>query len=210
MRTIFRNLAVSLLGLSLFWGSAAAQGGDDLKAPDVLVKETIEKVLSELRQRQSEIDEDPSVVFGIVREEVLPHFDFPLISRFVLAQHWRKASPEQRERFMEEFRTLLTRTYGTSLAEYSGQTVEYLPMTSDADSGRVVVKTEIQQSDGPSIPMSYRLHKTDEGWKVFDVIVEGASYVQTYRSEYGSLAASQGMDALIERLAKKNREKDAS
>ncbi|MBA1146093.1 ABC transporter substrate-binding protein [Ectothiorhodospiraceae bacterium WFHF3C12] len=187
--------------------TAADTTGDGMTPPDALVEETTEQVLELLEERQAEIEQDPGIVFEIVREVVLPHFDFPLISRFVLGRHWREASPEQRERFMEEFRTLLIRTYGTSLAEYSGQEVEYLPMKADPESGRVVVRTEIQQAQGPAIPIAYRLHRTDEGWKVFDVIVEGASYVQTYRSEYGSLIASRGLDALIESLAEKNARK---
>lgn len=212
MRRILGNLLITVLALSLSWSAAAAKedGEGGMKPPDVLVKETTQRVLSLLEKRQAEIEKNPSVVFDIIREVVLPHFDFPLISRFVLGQHWRQASPKQRERFMEAFKTLLIRTYGTSLAAYSGQSVEYLPMQGDSDSGRVVVKTEIKQPDGPAIPISYRLHKTEEGWKVFDVIVEGASYVQTYRSEYGSLIASQGLDALIQQLEKKNRQQGSS
>lgn len=209
MRTIAGKLAAALLGLGISVAAVAAEKAEDqgMTPPDVLVKETTQEVLSLIEERQSEINKDPTVVFDIVRKVVLPHFDFPLISRFVLGQHWRRASPEQRQRFMDEFRTLLIRTYGTSLAEYSGQTVEYLPMQGDPESGRVVVRTEIKQAEGPAIPIAYRLHRTEEGWKVFDVIVEGASYVQTYRSEYGSLIASNGLDALIEQLAEKNASK---
>lgn len=209
MRTIAGKFAAVLLGLGIGIAPVAAEegDGDGMTPPDVLVKETTQEVLSIIEERQPEIEKDQTVVFDIVRDVVLPHFDFPLISRFVLGQHWRQASPEQRQRFMDEFRTLLIRTYGTSLAEYSGQKVEYLPMQADPESGRVVVRTEINQAEGPPIPIAYRLHRTEEGWKVFDVIVEGASYVQTYRSEYGSLIASRGLDALIEQLAEKNASK---
>lgn len=209
MRNLAAKLVVVLFGLCVGGAAVAAdQEGGGMTPPDALVKDTTEEVLSILEERQSEIEQDQTLVFEIVREVVLPHFDFPLISRFVLGRHWRQATPQQRERFMEEFRTLLIRTYGTSLAEYSGQQVEYLPMQADPESGRVVVRTEINQAQGPSIPISYRLHRTDEGWKVFDVIVEGASYVQTYRSEYGSLIASGGLDALIKQLAEKNASKE--
>lgn len=204
MHKLAAMFATLLLGLFMAAGATAASDDDRMTPPDVLVKQTTEEVLAALKARQDEIQEDPQVVFEIVRKVVLPHFDFPLISRFVLGRHWQQATPAQRQRFMEEFRTLLIRTYGISLAEYSGQQVTYLPMKSDPESGRVVVRTEIQQAEGPSIPIAYRLHRTEAGWKVFDVIVEGASYVQTYRSEYGSVVASQGLDALIERLAEKN------
>lgn len=210
MRRLFGILTAMLVGLSVASHGVAAEdekSGGDVTPPDKLVKQTTEKVLSTLQQRQDEIEQDRAVVFDIVRDVVLPHIDFNLISRFVLGQHWRQASEAQRERFVEEFKTLLIRTYGTSLAEYSGQEVAYPPMQGDTESGRVVVKTEIEQADGPTIPITYRLHKTEAGWKVFDVIVEGASYVQTYRSEYGSLVARKGLDGLIEQLAEKNRKK---
>lgn len=204
MRRMFELLLALLLAAAPAGAAMAADGGNsDMVPPDQLVKQTTQEVLGRLRDQQAEVKKDPTIAYGIVREVVLPHFDFPLISRFVLGRNWNTATPQQRKAFMDAFKTLLIRTYGTSLAEYSGQQVQYLPMQSDTANGRVIVRTKILQPDGPPIPMDYRLHKTDEGWKVFDVIVEGASYVQTYRSEYSSVVASKGMDGLIQQLRDK-------
>jgi len=207
---MFGLLLASLLAAAPVGAAMAADGGNqDMLPPDKLVKQTTEKVLGQLRERQSEIKQDPTIAYDIVRKVVLPHFDFPLISRFVLGRNWNTASSEQRQAFMNAFKTLLIRTYGTSLAEYSGQKVEYLPMQSDPSNGRVIVRTKITQADGPPIPMDYRLHRTDQGWKVFDVTVEGASYVQTYRSEYSTVVASKGIDGLIQQLQEKVSQKQA-
>ena len=127
------------------------------------------------------------------------------MSRLVLARNWRGATQQQRQRFVEEFRQLLVRTYGSSLSKYSGQEVRYPPMqSSGADDDRVTVQTEILQSGGPSIPLDYRLHRTDSGWKVYDVTVDGASLVLNYRSQFASEIARHGLDGLIQRLAERN------
>ncbi|HET8700603.1 MAG TPA: ABC transporter substrate-binding protein, partial [Nitrococcus sp.] len=128
-----------------------------------------------------------------------------LMSRFVLAQNWQRAEPDQRRRFVAEFRQLLVRTYGKSLSEYSNQTVEFEPMHSDPSSGRVTVSSKIKQADGPPIALDYKLYKKQgDGWKVYDVIIEGVSLVQNYRSSFGSEIRRNGLDALIAQLAQRN------
>lgn len=195
--------AVTLL-LLLGTGTAAL-AQSQLTPPDVLVRQTTQEVLSLLRDEGEQIKDDPQAIFQLIRKEVLPHFDFRLMSRLVLARHWRGASEAQRERFVEEFRQLLVRTYGSSLLKYSGQEVRYLPMqSSGSDDPRVTVKTEILQSNGPSIPLDYKLHRTDSGWKVYDVTVDGASLVLNYRSQFSSEISREGLDGLIQRMAERN------
>ncbi|MGD8430240.1 MAG: ABC transporter substrate-binding protein [Ectothiorhodospiraceae bacterium] len=196
--------------LAVLWLAAATCAAASLSAPEKLVRDTTDQVLQVLKEHKTEIKENPNRVYGYVRELVLPHFDFKLMSQFVLARAWRSASQEQREKFVDEFRTLLIRTYGKSLAEYSGQTVDFLPMQSDPSRGRVTVRTEIIQEDGPKIPLDYNLYKTDDGWKVFDVVVDGISLVQNYRSSFNDEIRNGGLDALIQRLAKRNAEEGAS
>ncbi|NLO80169.1 MAG: ABC transporter substrate-binding protein [Xanthomonadaceae bacterium] len=193
-----RLIAILALGLGLVAGSALAG------APEALVRETTEKVLQTLEQNKELLQKEPEAVQGLVSELVLPHFDFELMSRLVLARNWREASPEQRQRFVEEFRQLLIRTYGTSLQQYSGQKVEFLPSKPDPDPKRALVRTQILQSDGPPIPVDYRLRETEEGWKVFDVTIEGISLVQNYRTSFASEISKDGLDALIERLRQRN------
>ncbi|KAB7623830.1 phospholipid-binding protein MlaC [Alkalilimnicola sp. S0819] len=189
--------------LSLLLAAAPAQAQET--APDALVRDTAERMLEVLRERRGELDERPQMVFDLVEEIVLPHFDFELMSRYVLARNWRGASDEQRSRFVEEFRHLLVRTYATSLAEYSGQRIEYLPLRGDPARGRVTVSTVIKQNGGgPDIPVDYNLRRTESGWKVFDVIIEGLSLVQNYRGSFASAIRRQGLDGLIDDLAARN------
>ena len=197
-------LTTLALSLSLLVGVAAAQ-----TPPDVLVKETTDRVLNELEERKAQLKQNPGTAGELVREIVLPHFDFALMSRLVLARNWRTATPEQQERFTEQFQELLIRTYGTSLAAYSGQKVNYLPMQPSPDENRAVVRTEIRQSDGPAIPLHYMLRQGRDGWKVFDVVIDGVSLVQNYRTSFASEIQQRGLDGLIERLVERNRNKQS-
>lgn len=197
-----------VLGLTLVLNLGVLRAAEQ-PGPAQLVKQTTEQVLRVLQERRDELAQNPQPVHDIVRDIVLPHFDFELMSRFVLAQNWRTASEEQRRRFVEEFRELLVRTYATSLAEYSGQTVEYKPMNGEPERGRVTVRTEVIQPAGPAIPVDYNLHDRDGAWKVFDVVIDGVSLVQNYRGSFNSEIRRNGMDALLESLSQRNRQQSA-
>ena len=200
MKRITMGLVTVVVGLAV--GAATAS---ELSRPEELVRNTTDKVLERLEANADVIKEDPKRVSGQVEEFVLPHFDFRAMSQMVLARHWRKASDDQKERFVEAFRQLLIRTYGNSLAEYSGQRVEFKPMHSDPERGRVTVAMRIHPNDGPSIPVEYKLYqRDDQPWKVFDVVVDGVSLVQNYRGSFGSEVKKKGLDALIERIEKRN------
>ena len=201
IRSIIVTLTVAWLAAAT--GLVSAMAAD--MPPDVLARRTTEKTLQAIREHRQELQRDPSMIYDLVKELVLPHFDFELMSRFVLAQNWRTATPAQRERFVGEFRQLLVRTYGRSLAEYSGQRVEFEPMHSEASVGRVTVRSHIKQADGPPIALDYKLYKKRaDGWKVFDVIVDGVSLVQNYRSSFRSEIRQHGLDALIKQLSQRN------
>ena len=192
-------LTTLFCSLALLWGGLQAAAAQD--DPAALVRDTTDRVLAELKSRENV---DAATAFELVREIVLPHFDFELMSRFVLARNWQQATPEQQQRFVEEFRTLLIRTYGVSLSEYSGQEIRYLPVH-DTSGKRVTVRPEILQPGGPSIPLHHQLYRGPEGWKVFDVVIEGVSLVQNYRGEFAAEISRNGIDHLIERLAQRNR-----
>lgn len=205
MHRIVVTLAVVWLTVAVNSVSAA------VVPPDVLARQTTEKTLQTIREHRDELKRNPAMIYDLVKELVLPHFDFELMSRFVLAQNWRHANPDQRRRFVDEFRQLLVRTYGRSLAEYSNQTVEFEPMHSDPSSGRVTVNSKIKQADGPAIALDYKLYKKQaDGWKVFDVIIDGVSLVQNYRGSFSSEVRRNGLDALIEQLAQRNTERGRS
>ena len=174
------------------------------QSPDALVRETTDKVLEELTQNRAALDEDVQRLYQLVDEIVLPHFDFTRMSKLVLGKHWKKASDAQRQKFKEEFKSLLVRTYATALFEYTGQEIIYKPFHSEAGSDRAVVKTEIVARDGPNIPMDYVLKKgAKQDWLVYDVRIDGISLVTNYRNAYGRIIDAKGIDTLIASLAKK-------
>jgi phospholipid transport system substrate-binding protein len=135
----------------------------------------------------------------MAEEKVLPHFDFVRMSQWVLGLNWRKATPEQRGRFVAQFRDLLVRTYSTALLNYTDQQIIYRPLTLQPADADVLVKTEVKQSGGaPNIPINYSFYKNKDGaWKVYDVTIDGVSLVTNYRSVYASKVKDQGMDGLL-------------
>lgn len=174
--------------------------------PLALVKQTTERMLSALESERETLREHPERLYGLVSEIVLPHFDFSAMARSVLAKHWRRASPGQRERFVEEFRTLLVRTYASSLTEYSGEQVTYLPPRPSSDPDEVIVRTEIQQKSGFPLPVDYRLTRIDGEWKVVDVVIDNLDLVLNYRSSFGREIRRLGLEQVIENLSDRNRQ----
>jgi len=171
--------------------------------PQELVRDTSSRMLSALRDEQEAIKNNPGRLYELVSDIVLPYFDFRRMSQWVLGKNWRTATPDQRERFVEEFRKLLVRTYGTALSEYADEKIIYLPFAASTNSRTVTVRTEIEQG-GSTIPISYSMYNSSEGWKVYDVAISGVSLVTNYRSTFGSIIRGKGMDSLIKQLVERN------
>jgi phospholipid transport system substrate-binding protein len=138
---------------------------------------------------------------------IFPHFDFGVMSQFVLGEQWKAADEAKRAAFVEQFRKLLVRTYAAALLEYSDQTIEYPdPGPQPSNAKTAIVKQDITQASGAMLPVVYRLHNKAGNWKVFDVSVDGVSLVKTYRSSFTSILKEGGIDQLISTLATKNQE----
>ncbi|NNJ95038.1 MAG: ABC transporter substrate-binding protein [Halobacteria archaeon] len=172
-------------------------------SPQELVRDTSSRMLSALRDEREEIANNPGRLYELVAEIVLPYFDFQRMSQWVLGKNWRTATPEQRVRFVEQFRRLLVRTYGTALSDYADEKIIYLPRSDSGDSVKVTVRTEIEQG-GSTIPINYSMYNSKEGWKVYDVAISGVSLVTNYRSTFASIIRGEGMDSLIDQLVKRN------
>ncbi len=205
-----KTLSCWFIGLLLAL-TAPMAAASELSRPEKLVRETTNEVLERLEANKAALDDNIDEVAELVGELVLPHFDFRAMSQMVLARNWRQASEQQRERFVDAFRGLLTHTYGSSLAEYSGQSVVFEPMHSDPGRGRATVSMRIKADDGPAIPVAYKLYQPDGAeWKVFDVVVDGVSLVQNYRSSFTGEVKKKGLDALIARIEERNQGRRAS
>jgi phospholipid transport system substrate-binding protein len=146
---------------------------------------------------------DPSKVGALVEKYLLPHFDIQYSARMVLGKHWRDATPEQRERFADAFYHTLVDNYGSALAEFTSDRLKVFPTKIEADADRATVRTEVTRDNGDHVPVNYSLRKSDDGWKAWDVVIEGISYVKSFREDYGAAIDQQGLDAVIEHIQKK-------
>lgn len=186
-----------------FTASAVAQA-NVMKAPDVLVKEVTEDVLTTLRTDPSIKAGDTAKTAELVETRVLPHFNFTRMTALALGKEWRATTPEQKKVLTEEFRTLLVRTYSNALTSYRNQTIDYRPFKMGAADTDVTVRTQINQPGGRPIPLDYALEKKEEGWKVYDVMVSGVSLVTNYRETFAAEIRAGGIDGLVKTLRAKN------
>jgi phospholipid transport system substrate-binding protein len=170
-----------------------------------LVHDTTEKVLARLKVDSDKLKADSNLIYPLVEDLVLPHFDFERMSIWVLGKNWRLADAAQQQQFTTEFRTLLVRTYAKALLEYTDQNLRYLPFHAEDDASKVTVKTEIEQSGGPSIPLHYSMYLNKAGeWKVYDIKVDGVSLVSNYRSSFATEIRNGGIPRLLTRLVEMN------
>ena len=174
--------------------------------PVAVVKDTSDKMLAQILSRKQELNAEPSKIYPLVEDTVLPHFDFARMAQLVLARHWREASAEQKDVFIREFRELLTRTYATALLNYSGQSIEYLPFNMEPNATRAEVNTVVRENGSPPLPIDYKLYLTNNEWKVYDVIIDKLSLVANYRTNYDSKIRRYGLDGLLQKLVARNNE----
>ena len=182
--------------------SAAAQ-----EAPDQLVKRVTDEVLAIIKSDKELQAGSPRKVVELAEAKVLPHFDFARMTRLAVGRNWQQASEAQREALVKEFRTLLVRTYSTSLSQYRNQTIEVKP--SKVEGQEATVRTAVIQQGGPPIPIDYSMQKGEGGWKVYDVVIDGVSLVTTYRSSFNDQVAKGGLDGLVKTLQERNRSQPA-
>jgi len=126
------------------------------------------------------------------------------MTQLAVGRNWRDASDTQKKSLIDEFRTLLVRTYSTSLSQYRNQTIDVKPLKIAAADTDVVVKTQVNQPGGQPIPIDYSVEKTSEGWKVYDVLIDGVSLVTNYRSSFNTEIQKSGIDGLIKSLVDRN------
>lgn len=176
--------------------------------PDQLAKNTTQEVLDILRTDKDIQSGNVKKAYELVEAKVLPHFDFNRMTQLAVGKHWNAASPQQKQALVKEFRSLLVRTYATSLTEFSNQTVDFKPLNMRPEDTQVTVKTEIKQPGGKPIPIDYEMYKTSFGWKVFDVAIDGVSLVINYRSSFANTIRQSGIDGLIATLEAKSRNQD--
>ena len=169
-----------------------------------LVKQVTSGIIEELRSRREALQDNPQAMHELVDRHLLPYFDFERMSRRVLGKRWKKATPEQQARFVSAFQTLLVRTYATLLDEYNGQAVTYLDPVPRKRDDEIIIPVRLELASNQEVRVAYAMRESAEGWKVFDVAVDGVSLVTNYRSSFRSEVARHGIDGLIARIEAKN------
>lgn len=189
---------VALIG---FTGISVAQRQD---SPDQLVQKVTEEVLAAIKSDRELAAGDKQKALKLAEEKVLPHIDFEYATRLAVGRAWRQATPEQRKTLVDEFRKMLVRTYSNGIEAYQGQTMKILPSRGKQDPEDATVRAQFIRAGGQPLPLEFQARKTESGWKIYDIAIEGVSLVLTYRSEFDAVVKQGGIDALVQRLREKN------
>lgn len=173
-------------------------------APDQLVQKITDEILAALKSDKDLAAGDKQKALKLAEEKVLPYIDFEQSTRLAVGRAWNQASPEQKKKLVAEFKSMLVRTYSNGIGAYQGQTLKVLPSRGKQDPEDTTVRTQFLRPGGQPLPIDFAMRKTDKGWKVYDITVEGVSLVLTYRSEFDAVVKQEGIDGLIKRLSQKN------
>jgi len=202
MKRSLTKLLLSFVALAFIALAGVGVRAQEL-APDALVKRTTDDIIGSIR-KDKDVASNSRKLLELVDAKVLPHFNFNRMTMLAVGRPWRDASQTQRDQLVRNFRTLLVRTYSTALEQYSEQTIDVKPALMKAEDTETTVRTQINQKSGPPIPMDYRMEKTPQGWKVYDVTVEGVSIVTTYRTTFANEVNKSGIDGLIKTMSDQN------
>src|ERR1700719_1083028 len=168
--------------------------------PQELVENSAKRMLVELDKNRSMYQKDATKLDALVANVLLPNFDTEYAARLVLGQTWRTATPEQRKRSVDAFYHSLLRNYGAALVDFTADRFVILPYKGDPGDTMATVRTEVKRSSGDKVPVNFSLRKVDGVWKAWDVVIEGISYVQSFKTDFGSEIQQKGLDEVINRL----------
>ncbi|MGG7054191.1 MlaC/ttg2D family ABC transporter substrate-binding protein [Nitrosomonas sp. ANs5] len=200
MKALFRHLLIWVL----LWVVVPASAQNNTQ-PDVLIRNTVDEVIAILKQDDGIKAGDQDRILSLVREKILPHFNFTRMTQLAMGRNWRAATNEQKRELVREFRTLLVRTYSNSLTNYRDEVIEVSPTKVKPDDTRAVVRAQVIQGRGrQAIPIDYSMEKTSDNWKVYDVTISGVSLVTNYRSSFNTQIRDGGVEGLIATLVERN------
>jgi len=185
---------------SLFATAVSAQE----LVPDMQIKAITSEVIDIIKQDQDIHAGNQKKVNEMVEAKVLPHFDFSRMTALAMGRNWPKASVEQQKALINEFRTLLVRSYSSALSTYRNQAIEFKPLRAAAGDTEVTVRTQFKQPGIEPINIDYSMEKTTRGWLVYEVVVGGVSLVTNYRETFNAEIRGGGVDGLIKSLISKN------
>jgi phospholipid transport system substrate-binding protein len=193
-------LAAAVAFAPLLVPAAHADAQAETQGPQELMESVSKRMFEALDANRAAIKKDSEKAFPLVDTILLPNFDTEYAAQLVLAQNWRTATPDQQKRFVDALYRALLKTYGGAIADFTADRLKLLPFRGDPAATQATVRTLVTRSSGTVVPVDYRLRKTANGWKAFDVIIEGISYVKNYRTDLGAEVSQKGLDAVIARL----------
>lgn len=194
-----------LLSWFLFALALAASGAHAQEAPDALIKRVSEEILETAKTDKQIQAGNQQRIMEVVQSKVIPHVNFQRMTSMAAGRFWREATPDQQSALTSEFRTLLIYTYSGAIAQIRNQKLEFKPLRAAPDDTEVEVRSSVIQSRGEPIQLNYRLEKTPNGWKIFDVNILGAWLVETYKGSFASEISKGGIDGLIRTLSERNK-----
>jgi len=189
---------LGLLAFLLAFPAAAQALG-----PEELVRKVTADVLETVRSDKTLLA-DRKRALALVEEKVLPLLDFREATQLAVGKAWWGATPAQRDQLLTEFRGLLIRIYSNAIDTYLGQTIQVLPVRVAAGATETTVRNRYLKPGAPPVLVEYAMRKTADGWKIYDISVEGVSLVLTYRAEFEQVTRASGIEGLIKRLVEKN------
>ena len=177
-----------------------------LSEPQQVIENTSNEIKLILNRDRQLLQSDPTYVYKMVDQVLIPHVDLERVSILVLGRFWKKATDDQQEAFKHEFKRMLVRTYATAFNELDDWNMTYLASREGKKPDDILIRTKVTR-DGPPVAVDYRMRNQGQGWKVYDVKIEGMSLVTNYRSSFNRLIRTSGMDGLLSHLRENNNQK---
>ena len=198
---IRRQALACLAGACLAFGALAATPGVvDTSDPEKLIRTASDAMLKDIDLHRAAYRKDKTQLYKLVDDILLPNFDVNFAAQQVLGKHWRNADAQQRSRFIKAFYHSLLQTYGDAMVDFTADRIKFLPFQGDPAAARATVRTEVRRDGGSIVKVNYSLRKSESGWKAWDVVIEGISYVKSFQEDFGPEVDQNGLDALIQRL----------
>lgn len=191
------GIKIVMLLLSLIFSQVSSAQ----QSPVPMLENSADQILQTLKQNQSSLKSDHHIIYQAIQRYLLPHVDLSGMSRSVLGrQAWARATSAEKKEFTDVFTQLVVRTYASPLAEYSGETVKFLPIRGSLETRFIRVNSVISRPSGQMIPLSYNLVAKNGDWKIYDLSVEGVSLLQSFRSQFGDMLQNASMHDLIKQM----------
>jgi phospholipid transport system substrate-binding protein len=199
-------MLMAFIGLCANAANVPAPAADTSSmSPGELVEHSAKRMLQELDANRAMYRSDPKKLDALVGNVLLPNFDTDYAARLVLGQTWRTATPEQRQRFVDAFYHSLLRNYGSALIDFTADRFVVLPYKGDPGETTATVRTEVKRESGAKVPVNFSLRKTPDGWKAWDVVIDGISYVKSFRTDFAAEIQQKGLDDVIKRMETEGR-----